>query len=206
MAIERTDFNNNLTELKTWLEANATDYFDSFTITESNNLVFTKNGVDMIKYIPQSGNTTFIFLTLNLQNGTSKTITTGTGSLTYLRYVVKTNNGILFSFAGKNFYMVVSKTSNNHTGIIFSYSSVNTSTNTQFECFDETSLSIDICSLTRITKQLTSLCPVVSGGQSQEYFPNVFYPLFRQNNNEGSFTLNGENYYAGYYGDVVLKD
>lgn len=206
MAIERTDFNNNLTELKTWLEANAIDYFDSFTINDSGELVFTKNGVDMIKYIPKSGNSTSVFLTLKISNGQTKTVTTGNTGSTYIRYVVKTNNGILFNFAGKNFYMVVSKTSNNHTGIIFSYSSVNTSTNTQFECFDETSLSIDIYSPTRITKQLTSLCPVVSGGQSQEYFPNVFYPLFRQNNNEGSFTLNGNNYYAGYYGDIVLKD
>ena len=204
MAIERTDFSSSsVANLKTWLEANATEYFDSFTVTEDNHLIFTKNGVNMINYIPQSGNSTYVFITFNTSNGQSKTITTGSTASTYISYAIKTNNGILFKFAGKGYDMVVSKTSNNHTGIIVNYLG---SSSASCICFDDTSLTLDFVSISRITTLRTALCPAVSGGKSQEYFPNVFYPLFRQNNNEGSFTLNGENYYAGYYGDVVLKD
>ena len=210
---------NNLATLKEWFEANATEYFDSFTLAEDgSSLALTKNGIDMITFetTGAAGKT----VTFKLIGGTTKSITLASTSSTvmYVNRITKTNCGIAIAFSmsgnvkGDNvYYIFISKTNNGYTGVLFfNYTSFNGS-DCKYCVFDETSISFDLSSTTGgikfgvERKELTTLCPLVSGGKSTEYLPNVYLtPSSQYVGTQCKFSLDGAEYlYNGY---IALKD
>lgn len=210
---------NNLSNLKSWFEANATEYFDSFTLAEDgSSLTLTKSGIDMItlETTGVAGKT----VTFKLIDGTKKSITLASASSTilYVNRITKTNCGIAIAFsitgsAGNDIPIIyISKTSSGYTGITFITHVTITGSSANICTFDETSLgSFNLSAADGAKKfgveqkELTTLCPLVSGGKSTEYLPNVYLtPSSQYVGTQCKFSLDGAEYlYNGY---IALKD
>ena len=185
---------------------------------DGSSFALAKNGIDMITFgtTGVAGKT----VTFKLIGGTTKSITlTSTSStILYVNRITKTNCGIAIAFSvsgnvqGNNvYYIFISKTNNGYTGVLFfNHTSFNIS-DCKYCVFDETSISFDLSSTTGIMKfgvdkkKLTTLCNLVSGGNSEEYLPNVFItPSSQYVGTECTLKYNGDDYlYNGY---IALKD
>lgn len=210
MSISTTYFVNttvaadNAAEVYAWLQKNATEYFDSFAISEDSTTVSCFIGaLEAVTFGP-FGAAGFA-ATVALPNGETKTAKINSASaIQYMRKAVKTSNGIAFQIdsALTNPFFFVTKAANGETAIVFSsteYMSTNTVKQyavipTKDNAFSAFQVYYDISA-----NDYTSLAPIVCPGGTG-YLPHIFRAVFNQyRGTEGVITLCGKQYYTNGY-------
>lgn len=197
------------TEMLTWLQANATDYFDS--ITEASDVITCSKNSSPILLLDFTGNAYTI--TMKLANGT--TIQNyDTGRL--WNYAVKCPGGIVFKTQGGTdsdaMYSILYITNSNTNGLIMAYTGYSNnyghfyigdifSGSTWWDVYggaDQIYNSGYYINYWSVTAQMTSLTPIVTNVQT--YAPNLYLPRFTEYpQREGILIVNNvEYYYTGY--------
>lgn len=203
MAINKTIFTADRTaqksEILAWLQANATDYFDSIeTDTDGNIECSLENGAELLfmfdtsttvyKIISKTGNTQGIYSSV---------------SAPYTEAGIVTSNGIMlisYSGASTDNIVIISKTNSGATSVSV-YGKTSSSVNTLFQAFidlDNDANWIVKNFQTIFDTPATSLAPVCFA--SGNYCEHVFMTIFSQFTNSSCIMqINGKKYaYGGY--------
>lgn len=204
MAINKTIFTADRTaqksEILAWLQANATNYFDSIeTDTDGNISCRLENGAELLFMFDTSA----AICKITSKTQQSASIFSSSSGNAYTRTGIVTSNGImLISNAGSSSLeniMIISKTNNGSTAILTFHRALSSSNNQQNYFID---LDNDSECLTKnfqiISVPATSLAPVCFA--SGNYCEHVFMTLFSQFTNSSCIMqINGKKYaYGGY--------
>lgn len=209
MAIEitrlTTQQGQDLTFIKAWFDANASEFFDSSEIS-TDTLLLKNSGGDTIMSIQYSSAFTFrVYVNNNL------TITRSPSSSFFINRLVKTEHGIAIGLANTStdapYCIFISKTSAGRVGVIIQ-SSMNTSLGSF--CFESIggstrSYSTDMSSGHVLADAVTTLTPCVCEGANGEYFPDCFITAFSQYKNliDCTFLADGSEYL--YNGFIAMR-
>lgn len=231
MAIENFYFSDtgseHFVEIKTWLEANATDYFDSFELSEDKLTLTCKIGDKTALTFNRASTGTTYTETFYLYNGTTQK-SSGQTSVTYIDRIVKTANGIALrkNFGGNvyNNYSFITKDNKGNTAFVLPkniiinswnvtsstsgtgssvYYSVFSSEKTSFEqlCGSSLSTTYGICH----NADVTVLSPICFYNSNGSYTPNLMITVFGNVLNvECTLDHNGDKYF--YNGYIALKE
>lgn len=207
----------SLSEVRDWLAANATEYFDSFVLSE-----------DGLTLDLQKASNTYITITttaagsvkmkFTVYGGATHTTSHGSSESGFIERLTKTDYGICISvnYGGTSCprSIFITKTNNGNIGAVIFHdylSTKNTSSNYAYAISFSTSTEFVRMTATGGANfgvnpaNLTTLCPIVCMGNSDEYMPNIFITPFSQYvGTECSFVFEGTEYlYNGY---IALKD
>lgn len=222
MAIEKTVFTatvgaNRLAELRTWLVANATDYFDEITEVSSSAFLCKKNNKNVVKF--KNGSQSYsdgnMLYTANGSSLVMRTIETFNTD-----YVVKTSKGILIHFPSEYSTtslantIIITKTQNDGLSIAFVGVTYGNTDYNEYRVYDfeqtptfayYVQSSKDTSGLNSFNSQMykkeemTVPQPIPCHGAAsygvglyQLYYSQ--FPL-----TEGEITANGKNYYSNGY-------
>lgn len=205
MAIKTTYFVNttvaadNAAEVYAWLQENATEYFDSFAISE--------DGLTVSCFIGELEAVTFAFnssemfqFIVTLPNGTTSKHS-ATNSDKFITKAVKTSNGIVFQLEDYIPFMIITKSANGETATVHNNTYNISTTNkiyaaipTKDSAFASFSVYYDIA-VNDYTSITNVVCPSGAG-----YLPNLYRMVFSQyRGTEGIISLNGKKYYTNGY-------
>lgn len=230
MAIVKTQFRNDdlalqAPEVLAWLQANATEYFDSITYDSDNSKIVCEIGTTKALEIFFTASTAF---TAYLNNGASFSGLRGASTPGLFLTAVKCNNGICINYyntaptstveRARNNDIVITKDNNGDVTFV-SYHQETTGTsagmhftsgtftkfafNDWFGSFSPTD-AIASGKYMGIQTALTSLIPMVDKTYPI-YTPNCYRLYFNQYfGTEGQFTIDGTNYYTT--GFVAIAD
>lgn len=216
MAIEKTVFSatagtNRLAEVGAWLTANAGDYFDEITV--SNTVKCRKNNKDVIKFGHGSTSANAIYLS----NGTEKKLYSVSDFSA--EYAVKTSKGIMIKFASAAaglalpIVITIAKSSDGDLMITFIGATYGSPNYNEYFCYDfdesgsfgsyiQTAVSSDgYAAFRRETYKaapMTSIAPIPAN-DVEKYPVGVYQYIFRQYSDVGTITANGKNYYTNAY-------
>lgn len=196
-------------EMLSWLQANATDFFDSISMA-SNVITCSKDGVNALVL---SFNGTANDITMSLANG-ELGILDSVGAL--YNYAVKTSTGILLNNQGtSNFptYLFITKTNNNDLAFVFTgywhnYGHFFVGDFSKSPGFDDVygandRIYIDYVAHWGITSSLTTLTPLCIKS-SATYTPDLNFMRFCEFPQiEGKISIGGVEYYSNGY--LALK-
>lgn len=230
MAIENFYFSDTGTEhfveIKSWLEANATDYFDSFELSEDKLTLTCKIGDKTALTFSRTESGGTYTETFYLYNGTTQT-SSGTSSAAYISNIVKTANGIAIrkthggtvyknhSFItkdnkGNTAFVFLAKLSTNGYNVAIStttsssaYASVFSSEKTTFDTIHENVISpkYGACH----NADITVLSPYCFDNSNGSYTPDLMITVFGNVlNTECTLDHNGDKYF--YNGYIALKE
>lgn len=215
MAIKTTYFVNttvaadNAAEVYAWLQENATEYFDSFAISDDGLKISCFIGeleaVNISGFGDGTTSQALKFVT-TLNNGTTCNASAPSASPSwYINKAIKTSNGIAFCLIlNENAYkpwFFITKAASGETAFVFgSNTTVNTSQKvyavipTKDSIFTSFSVYYDIT-----TDNYTSIANVVCPS-GVGYLPNVYRMVSSQyRGTEGIISLNGKKYYTNGY-------
>lgn len=207
MAIKTTYFVNttvvadNAAEVYAWLQGNATEYFDSFAISE--------DGLTISCFIGELEAVTFTFsesaaviFTVTLPNGTTSTHKGNTTTDRYIKKAVKTSCGIVFQIMDYVPFAIITKSANGETATVHNKSHAVSSGSTHIcaviptmdTAFAGFNVYHDIAA-NNYTSIANVVCPSGVG-----YLPNLYRMVFNQyRGTEGIISLNGKKYYTNGY-------
>lgn len=231
MAIENFYFSDtgseHFAEIKAWLEANATDYFDSFELSEDKLTLTCKIGDKTALTFKRADTGTSYAETFYLYNGTTQKSSGAGTKVTYIDRIVKTSNGIAlrrnhsgviynnYSFITKdnkgntafvfaktpdqNTWNVASSTSGSNTGYCSVFSSEKTTFDQLFNALISTVYGA--CH----NADVTVLSPICFYNSNGSYTPNLMLTVFGNVlNTECTLDHNGDKYF--YNGYIALKE
>lgn len=206
MSISTTYFVNttvaadNAAEVYTWLQKYASEYFDSFAISEDGLTISCFIGALEAAQIYGFGG--YCYLKVFLPNGATSTFKSGSAEA-FITKAVKTSGGIvlLCDDKSKSPFVFFTKSASGDTAIVFaSASSVSSSQKiyavippkeAEFKSFY---VHYDVA-----TNDYTSLAPIVCPGGTG-YLPQIFRAVYNQyQSTEGIITLCGKQYYTNGY-------
>lgn len=126
MAIETFNFSDtgseHFVEIKSWLETNATDYFDSFELSEDKLTLTCKIGDKTALTFSRTSTGGTYVERFCLYNGTTQNLS-GASSVTYIDKIVKTTSGIALrkNYGGNiyNNYSFITKDNKGNTAFYF---------------------------------------------------------------------------------------
>ena len=221
MAIEKTVFTatslaNNGPEVLAFLQANASEYFDSITLNERGSVVCTADDVDVL-VIGFGQETT----TMQLMNGAtiSNSSATGTYGSQIFRYGYKTQNGVMLAVDGGE-TLIITKSDNDSTALIAGLRTSNSASNTHRVCMGDVSRNsvwYDIGSgagnaseerkkyVINANAALTALMPLPLG-DGGTYSPDLYVTVWAENGglaNPKKLIADGTEYI--YDGAFALK-
>ena len=204
-----TTLETQASEMLSWLQANATDFFDSISM-DSNVITCSKGGVNALVL---SFNGTEKDITMTLANGVS--ISPDSIGVLY-NNAVKTSTGILLNSNGtSNFltYIFITKTNNNDLAFAFT-AKVNNFGHFYMGDFSNSSLWDDVYGFSDrlymdyayywgITSSLTTLTPLCIKS-SATYTPDLNFMRFCEFPQiKGKISIGGVEYYSNGY--LALK-
>lgn len=229
MAIETFNFSDtgteHFSEIKTWLEANATDYFDSFELSEDKLTLTCKIGDKTALTFVRGSTGNNYEETYYLYNGTTKKISPG-ASACYIDKIVKTSSGIAIRKNNNstvyNNYSFIAKDNKGNTAFIFPsatsniwnvslgsggsgsiYGGIFSSEKTSFDSLSESGLSARYGACHNA--DVTVLSPICFYNSNGAYTPNLMVTVFGNViNTECTLDHNGEKFF--YNGFVALKE
>ena len=202
-----TSLEAQASEMLSWLQANATDFFDSISMA-SNVITCSKDGVNALVL---SFNGTANDITMSLANG-NLGILDSVGAL--YNYAVKTSTGILLNNRGtSNFptFLFITKTNNNDlafavTGYWHNYGHFFVGDFSKSSSFDDVFGRDDSLYSEKywgIPSSLTTLTPLCFK-TSATYMPDLNYMRFCEFPQiEGKISIGGVEYYSNGY--LALK-
>lgn len=215
MAIEKTYFTGttgatNCVEVLSWLQSNATDYFDEISGTDDNTKIYCKIG--SVNALTFDFGTERIF-TITLNNGNTYQSYTTWSSNDRWRSASKTDNGIfLYSQAIDNLF--ISKTTNNN--IFSAFVMKSGASNHVWRLVDFTAspnsiLSDNISNATLsdlasgvYATPRTALVPVISSGDT--YCNSLFFVPFTQYITQSDIIIDIDGTKYVYNGIFALKE
>lgn len=229
MAIETFNFSDtraeHFAEIKTWLETNATDYFDSFELSEDNLTLTCKIGDKTVLTFVRGSIGNNYEETYYLYNGTTKKISAGANAC-YIDKIVKTANGIAirknYNSTEYNNYSFITKDNKGNTAFIFPsvtsniwnvlpssggsgsiYGGIFSSEKTTFDTLFDSGLSARYGACHNA--DVTVLSPICFYNSNSSYTPNLMVTVFGNVlNTECTLDHNGEKYF--YNGYIALKE
>jgi hypothetical protein len=194
MAITKTVFSGttaatNAAEVTAWLQANATDLFESVT-NEANIITCTVSGGGQLIIKPNVREWTAV-----LSNGTSNTIDHYNNS-NKVTEAYATSKGIAL-YSESNMWIFVVKSNNNSIGIVFTE---NANKNYYFADFaNSVSFKSDPNNIKHTQMGMTSLCacPLGNGGT---YGDGLYFVPFYEYSNQAILSVQGTSYvYDGWF-------
>ena len=201
MAVNKTIFTADRTaqksEILSWLQANATDYFDQIAENSGNIECSLENGAKLTVVFDD----TTVIYKIDSKTGVSHSIY-GSSTLKYTKAGVVTSKGIMIvgASASSDNIIIISKTNTDKTAVscyIKSTSSSNTLTNYFIDLGNDADWLGNSSSLLRYSAPMTSLAPVCFSCGT--YCEHVFLTPFTQFENTCIMQLNGKKYaYGGY--------
>lgn len=224
MAISKTVFtgtskSTQAPEVLTWMQANATNFFDSITANENGDITCTYDGTAALVlgfyYNSADVGAATRDATLRLANGT--TLATQASNLIW-DYGVATSTGIILVSRGASndikTYLYVTKTDKGNTAIFitcnttdnyghFHGGDIKNSLNwaDYFGRYDDIMTVVPVWSS---SASLTTLTPVCINGYPA-YTPNLYYMRFSEYPGiAGKLSINGSDYYSTGY--LALKE
>ena len=227
MAIETFNFSDtgaeHFAEIKTWLETNATDYFDSFELSEDKLTLTCKIGEKTALTFARTSERKSYCETFYNFDGTRSAQGANT-NITYIDKIVKTSSGIAIRKSRgttlTNNYTFITKTNKGDTAFVFLDSASSTwdvksniSNVFHFSAFTAEKTSFDVGgNLATATRQgvcrvadTTVLSPICLNESNGAYMPNCMVTVFGNVlNTECTLDHNGEKYF--YNGYIALKE
>ena len=231
MAIETYNFSDtgaeHFADIKAWLEANATDYFDGFELSEDKLTLTCKIGdKTALTFVRGSTGNNYVE-TYYLYNGTTEKISAGANAC-YIDKIVKTANGIAirknYNNTVYNNYTFITKDNKGNTGYIFPsvlttniwnvslrgssgsgsiYGGIFSSEKTAYDTLSESGLSARYGACHQA--DTTVLSPICFYNSNGSYTPNLMVTVFGNVlNTECTLEHNGDRYF--YNGFVALKE
>lgn len=205
-----TSLEAQASEMLSWLQANATDFFDSISMA-SNVITCSKDGVNALVL---SFNDTEKDITMTLANGVS--ISPDSIGVLY-NYAVKTSTGILLNSPGTHDFpthLFITKTNNNDLAFAFTaytdnYGHFFMGDFSKSSHFDDVygqsdQIYSDYVAHWGITSSLTTLTPLCIKS-SATYTPDLNFMRFCEFPQiEGKISIGGVEYYSNGY--LALKE
>lgn len=193
--------------IKNWLETNATDYFDSFVLSDDKlTLTCIRKSTPVMTF--NRGETGLLFnVVFTSDFGASKKESiSSTVKVAYVSQLMKTNYGIIIRISMDSDYpyaIFITKTDKNGMGILWMKNF--TETGNIYAMSAENSRSISYITSTSYSTScaLTSFAPIVLG-ESGDYCPNLYFAVFSAyKGTQCLMELDGRNYYSN--GWIALR-
>ena len=230
MAIETFNFSDNgvehFSDIKTWLEANATDYFDSFELSEDKLTLTCKIGDKTALTFSRTSTGATYVESFYLYNGTTQTLG-GASGVAYIDKIVKTTSGIALrkNYGGNRYnnYSFITKDNKGNTAFLFPtkinsnawnvLTAANTTCQICYSVFSSEKTTFDqLCESfispkygAGIKADITALSPICFYNSNGSYTPNLMITVFGNVINTECTLYNNDDKYF-YNGYVALKE
>lgn len=215
--------NEHLKDIKSWFEANATDYFDSFELSDDNLALTCKIGEKAAFKISRDTNGQTYRETIYNYDGTSKYVgSQSSNDRVYINKIVKTDAGIAINKItnGNRYtnYIFITKTNKNNTAFVFKsnlnydWMSDNSNVGTWYvSAFSAEATGFDEQGRAYLTSgqtagyEKTILSPILLKNSGGTYLPNCLKTVYSEVIGT-ECTLEHDNTKYFYGGFIALKE